>query len=110
MTFDATFWLQAKDVMEHGTGWAKDMLHVIGGVLLQLGAAAWLRCSLADRRPWLIVLALQLANEAYDLWIDRWPSLAQQLGEGLRDVIGTMVLPTLLCLLARRRPGFFTPR
>jgi hypothetical protein len=106
----STIWLHAKELAEHASGWPMDTLHVIGGVLLQLGLAALLRTSVADWRPWAIVLVLELGNEAYDFWIERWPSLTMQLGEGLRDVLGTMILPTLLLGLARRRPALFLSR
>jgi hypothetical protein len=75
----------------------------MGGVILQLIVAALLRSSLAGKWPWLIVLGLELANEAYDLWLERWPSLPMQLGEGARDLIGTMLLPTFLWWVASRR-------
>jgi hypothetical protein len=104
MRFDAAAWYRAKTLLKHATGWPMDTLHVLAGVLLQLLIAAVLRRSLASGRVWLVLLLLELANEAYDLWFERWPSLAMQLGEGLRDVISTMVLPTILLLVARTWP------
>lgn len=103
-------WWQVKRLAEQATGWPMDTLHVIAGPILQLLFAALMRRSLADMRPWLLVLLLELANEIHDIWFDRWPSLTQQLGEGLRDVTGTMILPTLLLLIARRRPTLLTER
>ena len=87
-----------------------DTLHVMGGVIIQLLAAAVMRRSLRQAGPWLVVLVLELANEAYDLWIERWPSLGMQLGEGLRDLLGTMLLPTLLWWVARYRPRLLAGR
>lgn len=110
MSFRGEDWYAFKLLIEHATGWPMDTLHVMVGVLLQLGFARLLRTSLADVRPWLAVLILELVNEIYDLWFERWPSLPMQLGEGLRDVIGTMLLPTILLLLARRRPALLAPR
>jgi hypothetical protein len=101
-------WFELKKMAEHAIGWPPDTLHVIAGVLLQLLFAALLRRGLRDPRPWALVLVLELANEAHDLWFERWPSLTMQVGEGLRDLAGTMLLPTLLLLLARRRPGLLT--
>ena len=100
MSFDPAVWFHVKELVRHATGWPMDTLHVMGGVLLQLALAALLRTSLASKWPWLIVLLLELANEAYDLWFERWPSLPMQVGEGLRDLIGTM-LNTSLSSLAR---------
>jgi len=81
-----------------------DSLHVLAGVLLQLGAAAILRTDVADRRPWLLVLVLELANEANDLLVEQWPNPGMQWGEGAKDVLLTMLLPTLILLVARYRP------
>lgn len=108
MSLDPALWHKLKVMLAQATGWPMDTLHVIGGVLLQLLVARLLRRSLANAWPWLAVLFLQLGNEAYDLWLERWPSLAIQLGESLRDVIGTMLLPTVLLLVARSRPRLLT--
>ncbi|MCW3797071.1 hypothetical protein OMW55_04530 [Sphingomonas sp. BN140010] len=82
-----------------------DSLHVIAGVLLQLVVAAILRTDVADRRPWLLAFGLELANEANDLVVERWPDPGMQWGEGAKDVLLTMLLPTLLLLLSRRCSG-----
>jgi hypothetical protein len=110
VSIDPAFWFELKEMVRHFTGWPMDTLHVMGGVILQLAVAALLRTSLASRWPWLIVLLLELANEAYDLWLERWPSLGMQLGEGLRDLVATMLLPTLLWWVARRRPRLLAGR
>ncbi|URD61698.1 hypothetical protein M8312_04080 [Sphingomonas sp. KRR8] len=85
-----------------------DSLHVLVGVLLQLGAASLLRRGLSDWRPWLLVLSLELLNEANDLWVERWPDPGQQYGEGVKDILLTMILPTLLLIIARRRPALLS--
>lgn len=110
MTFDPLHWYQVKQFFEHSTGWPMDTLHVMAGVILQLLVAALTRRSLRDRLPWLTVLVAELANETYDLWVERWPSLGMQVGEGMRDVLGTMLLPTILWWLARRRPRLLSGR
>ena len=110
MSFDPAVWFQVKELVRHSTGWPMDTLHVMGGVILQLILAALLRISLASKWPWLILLALELANEAYDLWFERWPSPSMQVGEGLRDLIGTMLLPTILLWVARKRPRLLSGR
>ncbi len=88
----------------HATGVSMDALHVLAGVALQLLAALALRTSLASWRPWSVVLALELLNEALDLTVERWPHPGMQWGEGIKDVLLTLLLPTLLLLIARRRP------
>lgn len=85
-----------------------DSLHVVAGVVLQLLAAAFLRRPVSHRAPWLCVLALELLNEISDLWVETWPLPAMQWGEGVKDILLTMTLPTLLLLLARHRPGLFS--
>lgn len=110
MKVDPALWWKAKELVEHVSGWPMDTLHVLGGVIIQLLLAAVLRTSLASKWPWLILLGLELADEAYDLWLERWPSLAMQLGEGARDVVSTMLLPTILWWMAKRHPRLLTGR
>lgn len=101
-------WWALKVLVERATGWPMDTLHVVAGVLLQLLLAALFRRGLADWRPLVIVLLVELANEGVDLAGERWPSLAMQLGEGLRDLVSTMLLPLLLWWLARTRPALLS--
>lgn len=110
MSFDPAWWFDAKQMVAQTSGWPRDTLHVMAGVLLQLLFAFLLRTGLADRRPWLLVLGLESLNEAYDLWFERWPSWPMQWGEGLQDVLGTMLLPTVLLLVARWRPRLLAGR
>lgn len=110
MTSGAVAWHEWKALLEHASGWPMDTLHVLGGVVLQLLVAALIRRSVADWRPWVAVLLMELANEAYDLWVERWPSLPMQAGEGLRDLVATMAVPTLLLWIARRHPALLVRR
>ena len=82
MSFDPAVWFELKEFVRHSTGWRVDTLHGMGGITLQLIVAALLRTSLASKWPRLIVVGRELANEAYDLWLERWPSLTMHLGEG----------------------------
>lgn len=97
-------WYQFKLFAAHLSGFSMDALHVVGGVVLQLGFAVLLRTSLAHWRPWLFVLALELVNEANDLLVEQWPDPGMQWGEGARDLVLTMLLPTVLLMVARLRP------
>ena len=101
---------QAKTFIEHAIGFSHDALHVLVGVVVQLGIAVLLRRSLRSIWPWLIVLALELGNEWVDLAIERWPVPAEQFGEGMKDILLTMALPTLLLLVARFRPRWLASR
>lgn len=101
-----------KQVFEASVGFHNDALHVIAGVALQLAAAILLRSSLDRMGPWLLVLVLELANEANDFLVEVWPESAasRQMGEGIKDVLLTMALPTLLLLVARYRSGIIAGR
>ncbi|MEO6582372.1 MAG: hypothetical protein ABIN68_06155, partial [Sphingomicrobium sp.] len=86
------------------SGFSMDSLHVIAGVVAQLALALLFRTSVARPLPLLLVLALELVNEASDFRVERWPQLGMQLGESANDVILTMALPLLIFLTARYRP------
>ena len=103
-------WYQLKLFIEHTTGVEMSSLHVILGVIIQFAAALLLRSSVARWTPWLIVLALELANEFSDLHLDQWPDPGSQYGEGAKDLLVTMVLPTVILLTARRMPGLYSRR
>jgi hypothetical protein len=102
-------WYQIKLMIEHASGISMDALHILVGFILFLLAARILKAGVASPRPWLALLVLELLNEAYDLHVEIWPNFGTQLGEGIKDVLLTMLLPTLLALLARWRPGLFLP-
>ena len=103
-------WFQLKTLVEHAISFSDNALHIFAGVLVQIAVAALLRRSLASWWPWVAALALELGNEWVDLAIERWPVPAEQYGEGIRDIILTMAMPTLLLLIARVRPRWLTGR
>ena len=105
-------WFYFKEWLEATTRLDMDALHVHAGLLLQLLAAWTFRRSLRSPIPWLIVLGAEMANEAYDLSIDAWPEAERlsQWGESVKDLINTMIVPTLLLVLARYAPGLLTGR
>lgn len=102
-------WFDLKMLLERSVAFDSDGLHVLAGILLQLLAAALLRSSVARWWPLLLVVALTLANEAVDLWVEQWPDpeLAGQWGESIKDLLLTLTLPTLLMIVARRWPKLF---
>ena len=105
MTALANFdWYQLKLFAEHSTGVSMDALHVVLGVVLQLLFALLFRSSLARPLPLVALLLLELVNEANDFRIETWPHPGMQFGEAAKDVVLTMFLPTLIFLVARRRP------
>lgn len=100
-------WFEVKQWLSLGTGLGMDALHVHAGVLLQVAAALLLRRRLSSPLPWLLVLLLVLANEYYDYGHEIWRDRGAQRAEALRDGWNTMLLPTLILLLARYAPRLF---
>ena len=106
----AGWWHESKLFVEHAMAISHDGLHVVLGVLIQLAVAIVSRRSVASWLPWSAVLAFAFANEAVDLWVERWPSPGMQFGEGAKDVLLTILLPTVLLLALRLRPDVFRSR
>ena len=102
-------WQATKDLIEVSTGLAQDALHVYAAVLIQLTVAAVSRRGLRSPLPWLAVLALALVNEWSDITEDHlfedWEREA-----ALHDLWNTMVMPTVLLLVARFAPGLVNRR
>ena len=97
-------WYQLKLFAAHSTGVSMDALHLVVGVLLQLLIALLFRSSVARPLPLLAVLALAVVNEANDFRVEIWPDPGMQFGESAKDIVLTMFIPTLIFLVARRRP------
>lgn len=102
-------WVETKHFIERSVSLSPDALHVIAGVMMQVAAALLLRKPLTSWWPWLVVLVFTSSNEIIDLWFERWPSSGMQLGEGFKDLLLTMLLPTMLLLASRRFPRHFEP-
>ena len=100
-------WHQGKLFIEHSLAVGHDSLHVVAGVVLLLAISFVSRRPISAWRPWLWLLALALWNETVDLWVEVWPDPGQQYGEGAKDVLLTMLLPTILLFAARYRPDLF---
>jgi len=97
-------WYSAKTFLEHSIAFSDDVLHVLAGVGIQLVLAAIIRGSAANALPLAVLFGLELLNEASDLRFERWPDLGEQLGEGMKDIILTMLLPVVLFVIARVFP------
>jgi hypothetical protein len=105
MSFLAGFdWYQLKLFAEHSTGVSMDALHMMIGVVLQLLFAFLFRSSVARPMPLLAVLVLALINEGNDFRVEIWPDPGMQFGEAAKDILLTMFSPTMIFLVARRRP------
>lgn len=100
-------WHQGKLFVEHSLTISHDALHILIGLLLWVVLGLALRRPLYARRPWLCLFAATLWNEVVDLWVEQWPDPGQQYGEGAKDLLLTMAVPTLIMLAARLRPDLF---
>jgi hypothetical protein len=107
ITSAMTSWHEGKLFVEHTIAINHDALHVIVGVLLWVALGFVLRRPLSSWFPWAWLLAFILWNETVDLWVEQWPDPGQQYGEGAKDVLLTMFLPTVLLLVVRVRPALF---
>lgn len=103
-------WHQGKLFIEHSLKVEHDALHVIAGVVGWLALAAILRRPLSSWRPFGWLFALALWNEAVDLWVELWPDLGMQLGEGAKDLLLTILVPAVMMTLIRARPAMFAAR
>jgi hypothetical protein len=100
-------WHDIKLWLSGSSGLDMDALHVHFGVLAQVAVALLLRRRLSSLWPWLVVAAVAVGNEVYDYRYEVWPTREEQFLESVKDVWNTMLLPTVLLLLARFLPGLF---
>ena len=102
-------WFEAKMFLEHSVSVSPDALHVIAGAIIFLVCARLFRCSISSWRVWGALLFLNFFNEFVDLWAERWPDPARQYGQGMKDLVLTMSVPTILVLVARFAPTLLAP-
>ncbi len=95
-------WSDLKLFVVELAGVSKDTLHVHIGLIIFFGSAFLLKRFPASVLPWLIVLGLELVNEAMDLLGQRHLVMAEWAGS-LRDLFNTMLWPTILTWAARAR-------
>lgn len=100
-------WHQGKLFLEHSLTISHDTLHILVGMALWMVLGLLLRRPLYAWRPWLWLLAATIWNEIVDLWVEVWPDPGQQYGEGAKDLLLTMAMPTMVMLAARLRPDLF---
>lgn len=102
-----TSWHEIKVFIEYSAGFSHDAIHVLVGGIGPLVVAFLIRKTVGSWIPWLVMLVLILFNEGVDLWWQRWPDPAMQYGDGAKDILLTMVLPTVLLVCARLTPYLF---
>ena len=96
-----------KELLEAWSQISPETWHVLIGVLIQLAVAALVRRGIGSFIPWGVVLALELANEINDIFFRYWEVRPYAVAENAMDAVLTMILPTLLFILARAKPRIF---
>ena len=89
---------EIKQSMTEATGATEELLHLHFGLLIFVAVALVLRRRLHSNWPVGLVWAFALGNEAVDSFAtgyELWPSLL--------DIVNTVLWPTILHLVARRR-------
>jgi hypothetical protein len=94
--------------LEQVAGLSQDALHIYAALVIQIVVAAVSRRGVGHAMPWLCVLAAELANEWMELRAYRVVTQVELLAS-LHDVWNTMLLPTLLLILARVAPWLLNP-
>lgn len=95
----ATRWGPSKRAAEQFLNLSPNTLHLLVGFGLLLALALATGRRLDDGRLWLVVLAIELANEAVDMSTPEGPEVYWLYS--LNDVIVTMAIPTALLLFLR---------
>jgi hypothetical protein len=87
--------------IEQFTGLEKDALHVHAALIVYIGAVFLFRNSRRSRFPWLLILAVEIVNEALDVRRHD-PALGPfPWGDSAKDLWNTMLWPTVLLVLGR---------
>lgn len=100
-------WNEFKLFLEASVSFSPDALHVLAGVFLLLALARLMDKPVGSWMPWGAVFVLAFLNELADLLADRWPKPEIQYGQGFKDLLLTMALPTMLLLAVRLAPALF---
>ena len=87
-----------KQGLSAATGASEDLLHVHFGLLIFVTAALLLRRRMHSNWPVGLVWVFALANEAVDYF-----AAGYQVDTSALDVVNTVLWPTVLHLVARRR-------
>jgi hypothetical protein len=97
-------WLSAEFHVSHA------VLHIHLGLAIYLLTCLLLRRPLGSVLPWLVVVALELTNEASDFaryYVSAWPWTATNT---IEDIINTLFWPTVLLVLFHRERAFASIR
>ena len=87
-------------IVDH-VGLAKDALHVYVALIVFLVACRVFRWPASSWKPWLVVLAVALLGEVLDLRNSLAKGYTVRLDYHWTDIWNTMLVPTILVLVAR---------
>lgn len=96
-----THYADIKIFIEAYTGLERDALHIHFALLLYLLAMFIFRQTRRSRLPWLVVLAVELLNELFDIRRTQMGGGPVLWDEGLKDLWNTMLWPTVLLIIGR---------
>jgi hypothetical protein len=103
-------WFEFKEAIGLYSGLERDALHIHVALFLYVVAMALFRQSRRSRVPWLVVLGILTANEAYDLQ-HNWPDGPEwAVSASAKDLWNTMLWPTVLLFIGRYTTWFQRPR
>ena len=97
---EAKMWLV--DTLQLG----KDALHIYVALIVFFGTCLLFGWKASQWKPWLCVLAAALAGEAWDLADDINPGDLIDVVASLKDLVNTLMFPTVLMILARHSAVF----
>ena len=102
-------WFDIKELIEGYTGLERDALHIHAALFLYIAAMAVFRQSRRSRLPWLVVLAVELVNEGYDIYFNCCHEPYWLITGAAKDLWNTMLWPTVLLLVGRYTTWFQRP-
>lgn len=103
-------WFDFKQLIETYTGLERDALHIHAALFLYLAAMGVFRRTRRSRIPWFFVLAVELANEGYDVWYNWGDPTSEIWSSSIKDLWNTMLWPTVLLFVGRYTTWFQRPR
>lgn len=94
-------WIYYKTILSLWLQVSDDVLHIHAGLLLLVAAALVLRRAPWDWRPWLVVAAVESANELYDVFQTAYVTDEGNWASAWHDFWLTMLWPTVILLVFR---------
>lgn len=102
------WWMDFKTGLTDAIGLSRDALHLISGLGIHLFLVLLFRTRFSALWPVGIVALFALGNEWLDLANEDWgEERGRQYQESAKDLVTTMLVPTVLLLLSRFAPSRF---